>query len=377
MAKAYKYLLLVICIAMLLLPALQKGLNIFGLQKYKLVKVPDDMALPAPTFNGIIENTYQDSVSLWFNFTTGFKPLLVRLRNQVDYSCFNVTHGKIIEGKNQCLYIDENLVAYMGTKVYPDRLLRGVDSIAMLRSFLAHKNIPLLFVMAPGKADYLTAWLPPGYTVEKGRTTYYTMLTEQLKKRGIPYADLRAFFDSTAKSYPHPVFSKQGLHWSAYGASIALDTIYKTIAATLNFEPMAVDLSHDTISSEPRFPEDDLAEMANMLYIPHIDTLAYPAPVGTVKDSARTKKPKILFVGDSFSYIFGLTSMPRQLFDPATRYWFYMKTEKDFADVMKDGADLSKTDVAKAIQQFDMVIVLSTEGRYDYGDYGLYGRLVQ
>ena len=74
--------------------------------------------------------------------------------------------------------------------------------------------------------------------------------------------------------------------------------------------------------------------------------------------------------------MFGFTNLPLQLFDPGSRYWFYMKSEKDFGDIMKEGSDLSKKDLQTALKQFDIVLILSTDARYDYGDYGLFGRLI-
>lgn len=107
-----------------------------------------------------------------------------------------------------------------------------------------------------------------------------------------------------------------------------------------------------------------------------MDTLATPAPVCINANSGDIRKPKILFIGDSYTFVFGFTKLPIQIFDSASRYWFYMRSAKDFSDIMKEGNDLATIDLKSALGQFDLVIILSTDARYDYGDYGLYTRLI-
>jgi len=375
MRKGYKYFLVCIFMLALFLPSVQKSFKIVPFNSLALVKVPEGMNFPSLSFNSFLQNSFQDSVNLWFNFTAGFKPLLVRMRNQIDYSCFGMAHGSIVCGKNQVLFLDENLKAYLGWQVDKELMEKKVDTIELLKNQLAAMGIPLLYVMAPGKGDYFAADLPHQDLALKKNITYYDLTLQQLKLHGIEYINLHAYFDRPGAVFDHPVFSKQGLHWTTFGACVALDTIYRKIAGVLSFEPMLVDLTHDTISTALRNPEDDLAEMLNMLSIPHVDTLAYPRVICTAAHPALTKKPKVLFVGDSFSYIFGFSKLPTQLFDPATRFWFYMRAEKDFANITPDLRDLNRVDLQSELKKYDMVIILSTDGRYHYGDYGLYRML--
>ena len=361
-------------VLLLLLP-LQKKFQFISERNFALVKVPEAPAFPIPTLHTFLQNSFQDSVVSWFNATTGLRPLLVRLRNQIDYSFFHLTHGKVMLGKNDCLFLDENSSAYLGLGMDSVLFIKRMDTIVMLEKFLSAKNIPLLYVAAPGKADCFSACLPNEYVAMKKPFTYYNLLIRELNARHIEHIDLRQYFDVQKNNQHHLLFSKQGLHWSIYGASFGLDTIYKKIAGTLRFEPFLIDLSDDTICISPRFPEDDLAEMVNTVAIPVVDTLAHPNPKCTTASKTVVRKPRVLFVGDSFAYIFGFNNLPEQLFDPASKYWFYMKEEKDLINTTKVGTPLSKTDFSAALTQFDMVIILSTEGRYDYGDYGLYGKL--
>ena len=122
MSRGYKYFLAILFMSALLLPAVQKSFKIVPLKNLELVKVPVEMDFPSISFNSFLENTFQDSVNTWFNFTTGFKPLLVRLRNQIDDSCFDLTHGSIVLGKNDCLFINENLQADLGWQIDPGLL---------------------------------------------------------------------------------------------------------------------------------------------------------------------------------------------------------------------------------------------------------------
>jgi len=376
MGNAYKYFLVVVCLAVLLLPAMQRVFQIIPLQQYALVKVPENAGVPEPVFKNFLENTYQDSVISWFNATTGFRPLLLRLRNQIDYSCFNIARGRTMSGKDGYLYLDESVQRYTGETYDSAFICRRMDSVEMLRKYLAQRNIPLLFVVEPGKAAFYKQHLPDEAVAMKKSLTAYELLLGQLQAKQIDYIDLASYYIKIREHSPYELFPKLGMHWTNYGAAVGLDTVYKKIARVLNFEPLKIDLSKVTLSTELKFPEDDLAEMMNILKIKHLDTLATPVPVCSPPDSQAVRKPKILFIGDSYTYMFGFTNLPLQLFDPGSRYWFYMKSEKDFADIMKEGTDLSKKDLLSALKQFDMVLILSTDARYDYGDYGLYGRLI-
>jgi hypothetical protein len=375
MIKVFKSFMVFLCMLALVLPGIEKAFKIIPVDQFKLVKVPEAMELPSLTFTNFIQNTYQDTVSAWFNYTTGFRPVLVRLRNQIDYSLFHLSHGKIVRGKGDYLFLDECFTACLGWQVDSGLLRRKVDTLEMVKNHLNALGIPMLYVVAPGKGDYDEDAFPAGYRSMKNDITYYDLIQQQLKSHGIEYINLHAYFDRPGAVFAHPVFSKQGLHWSTFGGCLALDTTYRKIAAVLSFEPMAIDLSHDTISTDLRNPEDDLAEMVNLLSVPHVDTLAYPQTICTALHAEKTKKPKVLFVGDSFSYIFGFSKLPTQLFDPGTRFWFNMRVEKNFADITPDGRDLSKVDIENELKQYDMVIILSTDGRYHYGDYGLYRML--
>jgi acetyltransferase AlgX (SGNH hydrolase-like protein) len=376
MGKTYKYFLLVLCMAAFVLPSIQKAFQVFPLQKFALAKAPDAPGLPPPHANTFLDNTYQDSVTRWFNATEGFRPLLVRLRNQIDYSCFHIAHGNIILGKNSCLFLQESTNCFLGLTLDSALLDRRMDTVEMLKNYLSKLNIPLLFVIAPGKGHYLSNYLPAEYLAMKKQITSYELLIQQLAVRHIDNINLRTYFDTLGVNAAYPLFPKQGMHWTTYGAALGLDTIYKKMATVLNFAPQKVDLSHVTISSQPKFPEDDLAETINKLWIAHVDTLAYPQPVCSASNSADIKKPRVLFIGDSYTYVFGFTNLPAQIFDTASKYWFYMRTEKDFNNMMKDGDDLSKKNLQSALKQFDIVVILSTDARYDYGDYGLYRMLM-
>ncbi len=361
---------------LLLVPALQRRFQFISEASFALVKVPDASALPEPTFKAFLESSYQDSVVSWFNATAGFRPLLVRLRNQIDYSCFHLAHGTTVYGKGGYLFLDESMKSFIGQTFDSALLCRRTDTIVMLRKYLAARNIPLLYVMAPGKTSFDRVYLPDEYKALRKNITGYELLGNRLEAHQVDYINLSSYFDKIAATSSYPLFPKQGLHWTTYGAAVALDTIYKKVTSILQFAPLKIDLSHVTISSEPKYPDDDLAVAMNIFRIRPMDTLATPVPVWINAKSAEIRKPKILFIGDSYTFVFGFTKLPTQIFDSTSRYWFYMRSEKSFSDIMKEGNDLATIDLKNALGQFDLVIILSTDARYDYGDYGLYTRLI-
>ena len=77
--------------------------------------VPPD-TLPEFSMKTWMDGSFQQSWSIYKNRHASFRPDLVRLYNQIDYSLFGISHAnKIISGKDGYLLAENYINAYLGT----------------------------------------------------------------------------------------------------------------------------------------------------------------------------------------------------------------------------------------------------------------------
>ncbi|WP_151086620.1 alginate O-acetyltransferase AlgX-related protein [Hymenobacter baengnokdamensis] len=323
-----KRLLLSLLLLLLVLPPLQALWPLVPVRP--LGGFTDEVSSPRLRFSTLWDNSFQLSVERYVNDHLGFRPWLVRLRNQLAYSGWHqVLASGIFVGKDQNLYQSGTVDAYLGRHylgeneiAFRARRLRRVQD-----SLQAH-GTQLLFLLAPVKPRILPQYLPDscGAGHWPGPTNYATVC-EQFAKYGVNTLDASALLarwrDQGAR---YPLFTRTGTHWSGYAVAQVADTLFRRIEAltgrdlpdfTQRGEPVVV-----THTADLRYTDNDLGELINLLYdIPPYPT-AYPNVV--FAPPAGKQRLNALIIGDSFAQSFyGFYPYYQTLFTPASRYWNY------------------------------------------------------
>ena len=111
--KTLKFLLWLLIISILILPAFQRKFHPVSSKALKGVYE----TTPVPLFHDSswLRGDYQDQYRKNIEDFAGFRNYMVRLFNQIDFTLFSVPHaGKIVAGKKNYLFGTEYIESWLG-----------------------------------------------------------------------------------------------------------------------------------------------------------------------------------------------------------------------------------------------------------------------
>ena len=340
-----------LAILALFAPIAQSNFNLLKL--YKLAGdnvVANDTSLTISNYlSGDFQRKKDDQLASNF----GFRSLLIKINNQINFSCFNMVNAQgVIAGKENYLfettYIDAfNGKDYMGLDNINDYLNR----LEIISNKLLKLNKQIILVIAPSKPSFYREFLPK---LQKHNISNYEVISCELKKRSILKIDFSNWFNKTKHQSKYPLYPKHGNHWSMYGSFLAADSIINYIESLRAIDLPNLQLKKITLE-QPKNEDKDIEYGINLLVkLPSFD-LATP----TVETESMFGKAKtnVLFIGDSFFWnIYNLGIL--KSFQKSS-FWYYNQAVYPMSYIKQTSVkDLSIND---EINQQDVIIILATE----------------
>ena len=364
--KLFKNILYGLLMIMLGLPLIQRIIPIFDETPLKgAFSIPQK---PSITIASVFDGTFQDAYNDYFEHTIGFRPLLVRINNQVDYSIFDTAQASgVIIGKQNYLFEINYIKAYKGWDYQGDS---AIEAHAVKADFvhrkLAEAGKTLLFVFAPGKASFFPEYISDEYMRKSsGKKTNHDVFTEKFRKHEVPYIDFNSWFVQMKDTVSYPLYPQCGIHWSAYGVALATDSLIHYIEKERNIDMVEFSWNGFDLPDTLRNPDYDIAEGMNLLFkIPHYP-MAYPrVQFGSEEGKAR---PNVIMVADSYYWnIFGKGYSDRIFND--NNFWYYnVEAHNPEWPLPRKTTEL---DMATELGKADVIIVMATEAnlyRFPYG----------
>lgn len=367
MGRILKYILVVIIILALGFPMLQKR---FGFFKEAVLDGSFNSSTDTVlTFKSWFDKSYQSKKESFMNENFGLRNHYVKLNNQVDFSLFFDIHvNDVFRGKNNYLYSHLFYNGFSGSKYKGDKYIDSVvNDLQALNSKLNAQGKKLLVCITPCKESFYTEYLPDTCIAKITSKNYYSNYNSCLNASNIPFLDLNNYFLKLKTSSKYPLFTQGAVHWTSYGAHLALDTLLKRISAEINKQVNLIRIKSVELSDSARNGDDDISRAMNLLQNINSEKLAYPS-TEYVYNNDSCYKPKVLLIGDSFYYGLNNTWIPLTVFSKESYFLYYFRKAISYAD--KPDTDVQNLDLEKELKNTDIVILFFSIGTLDNFPYG-------
>jgi hypothetical protein len=352
-----KYILFLLILLLLIAPSVQKELNIFHLKPLGGAVSYEEQ--PALTKSGWFSGEFQVSFDDYLEQHIGFRPDLVRLNNQLDYSLFRKPSAKgIIVGVGDFLYEVWYILAYTGKDFAgEDKIIEKSEKIKFLQDSLKSYGVHLIPIFSPGKGSLYPENIPERFHPEKRSQTNIDTYRAQFSKLNVKYLDLNSWFKVIKDTTSYPLYAQTGTHWTEYGVMLALDTLLRFIEDDRGKLLTDISITGFEITDKLRGDDYDIAAGMNLVCeIPHYE-MAYPK-VSFYSDST-TYKPRVMTISDSYYWmIYGPGHTEKIFGQNIFRYY----NQQDFAKSYSGAKPVMEYNIEKEFGQYDYIFLWYTDG---------------
>ncbi|MCD6113280.1 MAG: hypothetical protein J7J86_08455 [Bacteroidales bacterium] len=365
--KKYIYIFILIILSA---SAIQKEFSIINIKPLKgaIIKKKLPKFNSKSFFNGKFQNEFNNYVEN----NIGFRPPLIRINNQIDYSLFNITHANsVIIGKENYLYEKGYILSYLGRNFIGKKAIdEKLKKLKYLQDKLKEKNIDLIVVFAPGKASFFPEYIPEKFNPSDKKISNYEYYSKRCNDFKINNIDFNKYFMLMKDTSTYPLYSKYGIHWSIYGMTLASDSLIKYIEKKRNID--MPDLSWDRIdvTNKLRGTDYDIGRGLNLLWqMPH-KKMAYPHLV--FEKNKNKKQPSVIAIADSYYWNIFSSGISKNIFKLGG-FWYYNK--KIYPDSFKKTKTTDMVNIKAEIEKQDVIILMATEATLKKFAFGFIDRL--
>lgn len=362
MKKVIKIFLIFSFILFLFTPMIQSQFSVFNYnaELFGAFVPPTDTSFSYSTWKS---GVYQSKKENYLNENFGFRNLLVKIHNQIDYAIYqDINLLDVFKGKNDYLFNSSFFNTYSGRNFKGTNYADSVfNEVKQLNDWLVSRNKKLLICIAPCKESYYSEYLPDSCISELKKENYYSYYKQKLQSNHIPLLDYNDYFLKLKPDSPYPLFTHGAVHWTTYGTYIALDTLLKRISYEINKKTYQIGIKSVSLSDTAKFSDDDITKTMNLLFKVKTEKLAYPvSEYVNIKDSCYM--PKVIIVGDSYYSTLNNTWIPVTLFSKESYFLYYYIRSIPY-DSKKEDLLVKYINMKKELENTDIVILFYNIGR--------------
>ncbi len=344
--------MLAFVLLVLFLPLLQGRLHFIHL--YPLAGDEGPKKDTAFTLNNYFSGLYQHKLNERLASDFGFRSLLIKFNNQVNFSLFHKVNAQgVIAGKEEYLFETTYINAQLGKDfIGEDSINNRLKRLKLISDQLQALNKQLLLVIAPSKPSFYKEFLPDECQAGSSKNNY-SFVSKGIKKHQLNCIDFSAYFNALKATSHYPLYPKHGNHWSTYGAYLATDSILKFIEWQRKID--LPDLSIKSLKMEqPKNDDKDIEYGINLLFKLNSFDLAYPE---IAIDTTGKTKPNVLVIGDSFYWNLYHLGIDRCF--NHSQFWYY--NQAVYPVTTKKQVMTNELDLNEEMKQYDVIILLATE----------------
>jgi len=355
------YLLLLI----LLLPAIQQFANFPHVKGLKgAITIP---TRPSISLKAYFNASLQDSMDTYVENTVGYRPDLVRLHNQLQYSLFDTinAHGVII-GKNGYLFELNYIKSLYGLNfVGFEKIKKDITETVVVNDWLTAQGKHLIVVLAPGKASFFPDKVPDAYKPDSVGFTNNKLYVDSLSKHKIPLIDGNNYFLRIRYTSRYALFAKSGIHWSYYGMGLIFDSLIQDMEQLSGKHFIDFGIKKVEVSNKLRSPDQDLWEGMNIFIRP--DDYPMPYPLFYFDNPVKENMPNVIVVADSYYWQWFGSGYASQAFK-SHDFWYYN------TQVLPGNGDKAiekhHVDILTRVMATDFIVLLQTDANMDRYSFG-------
>ena len=249
------------------------------------------------------DGNYQVQKANYLNDSIGFRQDLVRFNNQLYYYLFRQLHStEVYLGNDGQLFTKVHVDEYFGVdQVGIDTVRTVLIKLKKIQDTLERLGKTMVWAFAPSKVYYVPKDIPECLRPETGiRTSNYHTFKRLGDSLRINILDLNGYFMAMKDTTKNLIMSKQGGHWTFYGALLGGDTLTKYIERIRNVSMPELTIKKINHFEKGRGLDDELSKILNLVFPVGIEQYCYPDYDYTSKGGK--EKPKIVVICDSYMW---------------------------------------------------------------------------
>ena len=317
------------CIATLLAAIVLQGftdvVKVKPLSPYTNKMVVKKQKLSCKTY---LNGSYQVYLAQLARQNSGFREFFSRCHNQVAYTCFDkIANKNVIEGKQHEFYLKGNIddvsgkllsVCYGSVDYAKSVARKNVQETLTLIDTLHQHNTQFLFILCPTKPAVYPEYLPEAYRDSLSDFALAEYYAKLFKENNIPHIDFYSYFKTLKDSFPYPLYTRTGSHWSEASIPFVADSILRKMETVAGYDLPSIEIVSQNLTRRYT-PQDGELENSLDLLLP-LCKPKVPRPVFRLTDTLGKDRPNLLVVGDGYFVPF-----EKSCFLDAFNSWNYWK----------------------------------------------------
>ena len=310
--------------------------------------------------------SYQDYLAQYARQKTGFREFFSRCYNQIAYSCFGkIANENVYKGSHHELYLKGALDDITGKLLVRDYgtiehakadAQKNVEETLTLIDSLRQHGTQFLFIFCPTKTAVYPENMPEAFKDSVSDFSLAEYYIELFKENNIPHIDFYNHFKTIKDSFPYPLYTRTGSHWSEATIPFVADSILRRLEAETGYRLPAIQVIDPNLSRDYSDQDGELET--------HIDLLLplckpkVSRPIFALSDTLGKDRPNLLVVGDGY-----FTPLQGSCFVNAFNrwdFWLYNQTSISSRPELNWKYLSQLYGTAETLKEADIVIALYT-----------------
>ena len=222
--KKIKLIFIIACILLIAIPLLVMPIRptTISTENRALSKFPS-----LTTRDGGVNLEFFSEFEKYFNEHFAFRNELVYVDAKIQKDVFAVSSmDSVIAGKNDWLYYKSTLDDFLGTNPMSEReIYNVVHNLKLVQNYVEGRGADFLFTVPPNKNTLYGENMPYYASKKVSEVHNLDLITPELRKEKIGYADLFALF----REHSEVFYLKRDSHWNNRGALLAYNAMMEEL----------------------------------------------------------------------------------------------------------------------------------------------------